>query len=80
MSAPSDNIPDWMIAAQELRRVRKACLLFLDQWVAGRLVDRRAVDRVAADVGLALAQTEAQLADPSNHDWSLLYRGSVLDD
>jgi hypothetical protein len=67
-----------MITAQRLRAVRRASLLFLDQWAVGKLYSSPShVDRVAADV---LARANAALADPDNHDWSLLYRGSVLDD
>jgi hypothetical protein len=67
-----------MAAAERLRAVREACLIFLDQWAVGRLcADQNCVDRVAADIQ---ARADAALADPDNHDWSLLYRGSVLDD
>lgn len=51
---------------------------FLDRWAVSQLTsDAPALDRFADDVH---ARTEAALADPANHDWSLLYRGSVLDD
>ena len=55
----------------------QACLLFLDQWAVGVLCADQSVDRVAADIQ---ARTDAAIADPENRDWSLLYRGSVLDD
>jgi hypothetical protein len=66
----------WICAAQRLRAVRTASRIFLDCWVASRLRDHApGVERVAADISAAKA-----LADPANHDWSLLYRGSILDD
>jgi hypothetical protein len=70
--------PQWIDAARRLREVRQACLQFLDRWAIGHLLsDASALDRVAGDVQ---AQTEAAIADPANRDWTILYRGSVLDD
>jgi hypothetical protein len=70
--------PQWVDAAQRLRHVRRVCRLFLDRWAIGRLLaDAPALDRVAGDIE---SQTEAAIADPTNKDWSILYRGSVLDD
>ena len=70
-SAPKER---WIATAQRLRAARRACDRFLDQWIDGVITGQvRGVDRVAADV-------DAALADPLNHDWSILYRGSVLDD
>jgi hypothetical protein len=45
--------------------------------LADLLAEAGAVDRFAADLSDA---DRANLADPRNHDWSILYRGSVLDD
>jgi hypothetical protein len=74
---PSDSPRSrWISAAQRLRAVRTASRIFLDCWVASRLSDHPGVERVAADVSAA----DDALADPANHDWSLLYRGSILDD
>ena len=67
-----------METARKLRETRRACLLFLDQWAIGHLLnDASGLDRVAGDVSSA---TEAAIADHANRDWSILYRGSVLDD
>jgi hypothetical protein len=73
--------------AQRLRAVRRAGKQFLKL---------HAVQHGAADVHVLVddlfgphhshdeqpdpAPAETALADPANHDWSLLYRGSVLDD
>lgn len=78
MSSPQGPEPGWVDAAQRLRKVRGACLLFLDRWAVTQLLtDAPALDRVAGDLD---AQTEAAIADPGNRDWTVLYRGSVLDD
>jgi hypothetical protein len=78
MSQLTCHQPQWIDAAQRLREVRKACLLFLDRWAIGHLLsDASTLDRVAGDVQ---AQTDAAIADPNNRDWTVLYRGSVLDD
>ncbi|MGD1276621.1 MAG: hypothetical protein ABR964_05285 [Tepidisphaeraceae bacterium] len=72
-----DPRPQWLATAHRLRMVRLACAFFVDRWTSDRLAaDARAVERMAAD----LRALEAAIADPNNHDWSLLYRGSVLDD
>lgn len=69
---------EWIHTAHRLRQVKRACMDFLDRWAVSQLTsDAPALDRFADDVH---ARTEAALADPANHDWSLLYRGSVLDD
>ncbi len=74
-AAPHAN---WIAAAQRLRSVRRASLLFLDLWITGLLgADIQAARRFAADVAKA---GDEQLADPNNHNWKLLYRGSILDD
>ncbi len=65
-------------AAQRLRTVRRASQQFLELWALECLFDRpHLVDRVASDVERA---ADVAVADPLNHDWSLLYRGSILDD
>jgi hypothetical protein len=43
--------------------------MFLDQWAIGQLL--------AAEIE---ASIDAALEDFANHDWSMLYRGNVLDD
>jgi uncharacterized protein YhaN len=66
-------------AAQGLRAVRRAYSQFLTLWALERIVqEKRILDRVATDV--ERARIERRLADPFNRDWSLLYRGSILDD
>jgi hypothetical protein len=66
-------------AAQRLRTVRRAYSQFLTLWALERIVhEKRILDRVATDV--EQARFERTLADPFNRDWSLLYRGSILDD
>jgi hypothetical protein len=78
MSQLTHPDPQWLDTARRLRDVRQACLLFLDRWAIGHLLsDAPALDRVAGDVQ---TQTEAAIADPANRDWTVLYRGSVLDD
>jgi hypothetical protein len=70
--------PEWVYAAQRLRLIRSACSVFLDRWAVNRLINGAyALDRVAADMEAAV---EKFIADPQNRDWSVLYRGSVLDD
>jgi hypothetical protein len=75
---PSDSPRNrWICIAQRLRAVRTATRIFLDCWLASRLSDHaNGVERVAADVSAA----DDALADPANHDWSLMYRGNILDD
>jgi hypothetical protein len=64
---------------QRLRMVRQARSRFLSLW-AMECVRRRSqgLEHLAAD--LSRARSERAAADPYNRDWSLLYRGSVLDD
>jgi hypothetical protein len=70
--------PGWISTAQRLRKVRGACLTFLDRWAVSQLLsDAPALDRVAYDIE---TRTQAEIADPKNKNWSVLYRGSVLDD
>ncbi len=64
---------DLAATAERLRVVKQACQHFLALW---------ATDRMWAPVmGIPeSASTDDPIADPMNRDWSLLYRGSVLDD
>lgn len=55
-----------LATAKRLRAARTACRRFLMLWVMQR--------------NAAPSRNEKALSDPSNHDWSLLYLGSVLDD
>jgi hypothetical protein len=69
--------------AQRLRQVKEAYRNFLTMAVLEHMTaDPSVMARVAKDIR-AQRQRQAEdaaLADPHNHDWSLLYRGSVLDD
>jgi hypothetical protein len=73
--------PQWVDTARKLRDVRQACLLFLDRWAIGHLLsDASALDRVAGDIHGSPSDTNTAIADHANRDWTILYRGSVLDD
>jgi hypothetical protein len=64
-------VNDLVEMAQRLRKVRAASRQFLALWALEKALDKAP----APEPGL-----EALLSDPDNHDWSLLYKGSVLDD
>jgi len=72
----SHNSP-LVATVHRLRLVKQACNAFLGRGLVDVLANAGGVDRFAADLD---ARAQADLADPQNHDWSLLYRGSVLDD
>jgi hypothetical protein len=55
--------------------VRAAEKRFLALWAAHCLVQR-----AGNNLHDELIKEDPRLADPHNHDWSLLYEGSVLDD
>ena len=57
--------------ARRLQKARSACRKFLALW---------ALDQDKRRSSPASGNQEKQLADPMNHDWSLLYLGSILDD
>jgi hypothetical protein len=59
----------WVETASRLREVRRACSLFLDRWAIGHLLSEEME-----------ARADEALNDFANRDWSMLYRGSVLDD
>jgi hypothetical protein len=73
-SAPP-RIDELVSRAQLLRRIRAASRQFL---ALGTL--EQALRNAGSEENVKSADTAAALADPGNHDWSLLYRGSVLDD
>ncbi len=83
-----DRLPEWLSIAKRLQLVRRTCAAFLDEWAASKLADdARGFDRVASDIAEERSNATnckaypSQLLDESSgHDWSLLYRGSVLDD
>jgi len=68
----SDRMSRLVELAARIRSVRQAQRHFLTLW---------AIDGVRERV---LARTDARtrmaLDDPHNRDWSMLYRGSILDD
>jgi hypothetical protein len=64
--------------ARSLREARNAYQNFLILWALEQMTtDAAVMARMAADVR---TQADRALADPMDRDWSLLYRGSVLDD
>ena len=64
--------------ARRLQEVKQAYRDFLALWSLERMTaDVEIMARVADDVR---RQHEDALANPLDRDWSLLYRGSVLDD
>ena len=66
---------DLASTVMRLKLVRASEKRFLALWAAECLV-RRAENKLHAQ----LQADEATLADPHNHDWALMYRGSILDD
>jgi hypothetical protein len=65
---------DLAAMAERLRVVKRSYQHFLALWAVDRLLNMPvAVDRFHADI-------EQAIEDPHNHDWKVLYRGSVLDD
>jgi hypothetical protein len=79
--SPGDTLNVGNIA-QRLRQVRHASRDFLVLWAYEQLAgDSQAMKRIAGDVAqIPGASADAALADPYDHNWSILYRGSVLDD
>ncbi len=68
----------WQPAAERLRAVRRASALFMDLWILGELKRKSTqIDRIAADVN---SQHASALKSHEEHDWSILYRGDILDD
>jgi hypothetical protein len=57
--------------ARQLRKVRAASRQFLALW---------ALEKALRDAPPPEPALEQLLSDPGNHNWSLLYKGSVLDD
>jgi hypothetical protein len=64
------QIAQLVATAKRLRKTRAACRKFLALWALQQ-------DRAGNP---EQAKKEKQLSDPMNHDWSLLYLGSILDD
>jgi hypothetical protein len=60
--------------AERLRVVKKAQAHFLSLWALDCLLKRQEpIEKFKADM-------DSALKDPKGHNWSLMYRGSVLDD
>ena len=81
--AESDHQIDLLAAAQRLRTVRTACRRFLMLWAMSPAKGSQLRDSKNLALNGVTDDPEALLramSDPQNHDWSLLYRGSVLDD
>jgi hypothetical protein len=60
------KVEQMLATARRLRAARAACRKFLMLWVMQK--------------SAAASRHENELSDHVNHDWSLLYLGSVLDD
>jgi hypothetical protein len=72
---------DLAATAERLRIVKHASQHFLTLWALDHLLTRPgAIQRLQSHVKNGNATVDAAISDPLNHDWSLLYRGSVLDD
>jgi hypothetical protein len=67
-----NRIAKLVSTAKRLRATRAACRKFLALWALQQGGKNCAPS--------ARGRQEKQLADPMNHDWSLLYLGSILDD
>jgi hypothetical protein len=73
--------------AIRLREVKAAYERFLTLWALDEMTEQpQLMNRVIRDVQESVAkraehlQVSRELADPQNHNWLHLYRGSVLDD
>jgi hypothetical protein len=67
-------MPELAAMAERLRVVKKSYEHFLALWALDRLMTKAvAIDRFRADI-------EQAIENPHNRDWSVLYRGSILDD
>ena len=75
---------DLAATAERLRVVKQAYQHFLTLWALDRLMTQPAsATRFHADIESATEEEAVEqdpVGDPHNRDWSLLYRGSVLDD
>ena len=70
-SGPTSPMAHIVSTAKRLREVRKASRQFLLLW---------SIERGHSHAPKPVNDPDLALADPANHDWSLLYQGSVLDD
>jgi hypothetical protein len=67
----SPAIPRVVQLADQIRTLRRLQKQFLTMW---------AIDGTARRLAGGDHAEAAAIADPFNRDWSILYRGSVLDD
>jgi hypothetical protein len=67
-----DRISRLVQVADQLRKIRAMQRSFLTLWAVDDAARRKADPLDPA--------SRRALADPYNRDWSILYRGSVLDD
>ena len=65
--------------AHRLRQVKNATRQFLALY-ALETAQERVRDEAHGAQAASPAELESAVCDFNNHDWSLLYRGSVLDD
>jgi len=79
MARANPSRQKWITVAEQLRQVRRAHLLFLDRWAVAQLATGRGLSQVAHDLHQE-NKLAGPLAGPDTNDWSLLYRGSILDD
>ena len=63
------HIAQLVSTAKRLRKARTACRQFLALWTMQQSAISAQHDR-----------DDDEISDPMNHDWTILYRGSVLDD
>jgi hypothetical protein len=72
MRDPSaDDCIDLIDLVERLRATRAACRKFMALWALQE--DRKTAAKSSNS-------QDSVLDDPMNHDWSLLYLGSILDD
>jgi hypothetical protein len=79
----ADRSLDLFTTAERLRTVRTACRRFLMLWAMSPAKDgpSPAAKNLKFDNGPDDPETLLRaMSDPQNRDWSLLYRGSILDD
>ncbi|HWP41325.1 MAG TPA: hypothetical protein VNL70_10405 [Tepidisphaeraceae bacterium] len=71
-AAKASQMSKMVETARRLRTIRAASRQFLALWALQQSTER--LKTICQEPG------NDALADFANHDWSLLYRGSVLDD
>ena len=69
-----ETMPQLIETAKSLRQVRRMQQQFLLRWALERAKQNRLSDQTLD------CDHPDPIADPTNRDWRMLYRGSVLDD